>query len=174
MLTSANAQKLQNTNAWAMPGKGRSRMTFAWHITSQMRCQILAATEPSLKSGSDLAKRMRSTTRPNRNQNSQTEIRMRASSTPREIQMEAMLEGFDAVCASPISSMEEREIRHFGSRWLHWITPVRPLDGARPRDYRPRQFDHRAPGKYRALACAAGLSVSRAGCVSTTRAERSH
>ncbi len=69
-VTSANAQKPQNTNACAKPGRGRWRMTFAWHITSQTKSHRRFPMGKRWKSGSFFDLRILSRIGAKRRQNS--------------------------------------------------------------------------------------------------------
>src|SRR6266849_437393 len=68
MVTNANAQNPQNTNAWASPGSGRSRITLPCSITSHMKSQTRRPMGWIWKSGSFLECSTVRQTLPNRHQ----------------------------------------------------------------------------------------------------------
>src|SRR5262249_11248354 len=70
---SAKAQNPQNTNAWAMPGSGRSRITLPCSRTSQTNLRTRGAIGCSLKSASGFDRRTISATGPNRRQKAYTD-----------------------------------------------------------------------------------------------------
>src|SRR5579862_111631 len=75
-VTRAKAQNPQNTKACARPGKGRWRMTLAWHITSQTKSQTRLPMGKRWKSASFFESRMRLRMGPKRCQKSQSDARM--------------------------------------------------------------------------------------------------
>ena len=125
MVTSANAQKPQNTNACARPGSGRSRMTFAWHSTSQKKSQMRRPIGSQLEIGiaagaQDAMKRLcRSAART---------AKWKQRSAREAVFSEAKYGPCESSPSGPASSssMKKRAICHFRGRWLHWITPLRP------------------------------------------------
>ena len=80
-VTRANAQKPQKTKACARPGRGRSRMTLAWQITSQKKSHTRLPIGDRLKLGSFRDLRMRWRIGPKRLQNRRPEPRINATSS---------------------------------------------------------------------------------------------